>query len=161
MTGRVIAAGVVICLAIAAAAESGQSRFEATDRSDIKEMPGLRIINVRDNVLKTCYAVFLAESANPLDAGVNIQLTEIGRAAAARDRRLAELVNAFEQERAAIPGTPAPDPLRYDWQADTAQIDFALAALNNTFARLEQDLLRGSRTAITVLPQTCAPAIGH
>jgi hypothetical protein len=77
---------------------------------------------------------------------------------ALRDQRLAELLSAFESERGAIPGTLAPNPLRYEWQADVAQVEFALVALNNSFARIEQDLLRASRPAITVVPQTCVQA---
>jgi hypothetical protein len=50
-----------------------------------------------------------------------------------------------------------PNTLKYEWQADTAQIDFALAALNNMFARLEQDLRRAPRTAMTVVPEVCVP----
>jgi hypothetical protein len=156
MTGRVIAAAAIACLAIAATIESGQSRFEATDRSDIKGVPGLRIINVRDNVLKTCYAVFLAELADPVDVADRIEFTDIGNAVAVRNQRLADLVVGFERERGAIPGTLAPDPLRYQWQADSAQVDFALTALNNAFARLEQDLRRAPRTAITAVPQACS-----
>lgn len=157
MTGRLIA-GVIACLTIAATVESGQSRFQATDRSEIKELPGLTIINVRDNALKTCYAVFVAAPDRPPDVADRIEATDIRGAVALRDQRLAELLSAFERERAAIPGTLAPNPLRYEWQADVAQVEFALVALNNTFARIDQDLLRASRAAMTVVPQTCAQA---
>jgi len=157
MTGRLIA-GVITCLAIAATVESGQSRFEATDRSEIKDLPGLTIVNVRDNALKTCYAVFLAAPDHPPDLANRIEATDIRGAVALRDQRLAELLSAFESERGAIPGTLAPNPLRYEWQADVAQVEFALVALNNSFARIEQDLLRASRPAITVVPQTCVQA---
>jgi hypothetical protein len=156
MTGRVIAAAVIVCLAIAATIESGQSRFEATDRSDINGVPGLRIINVRDNVLKTCYAVFVAEFPDATARAISIEVTDIGNATAVRDQRLADLLVGFERERGAIPGTLAPNPLRYQWQADSAQVDFALTALNNAFARIEQDLRRSSGTAITAVPQACA-----
>jgi hypothetical protein len=133
MTGRLIGAGVLASLAIAGAAESGQSRYEAVDRADVSGAPGLRIITIRDNALKSCYAV------------------------RARDQRLAELLAAYDQDRGAIPGTMAPNPFRYDWQANSAQVNFALASLNNMFMRLEQDLLSAPRTAMTVVPQTCTP----
>jgi len=158
MTGRLIGAGVFACLTIAATIESGQSRFETTDRSDIREMPGLTIVNVRDNALKTCYAVFIAAFDDPRGRDNHIDVTDIRAAMALRDRRLAELLSAFEGERSVVAGTPAPNPLRYDWQADAAQVEFALAALNNTFARIEQDLLHASRTAMTVVPQACVQA---
>ena len=157
MTGRLIA-GVITSLAIAATAQGGQSRFEATDRSEIKDLPGLTIVSVRDSALKTCYAVFLAAPDHPPDLTDRIEVTDTRRAEALRDQRLAELLSAFETERGAIPGTIAPNPLRYEWQADVAQVEFALGALNNTFARIEQDLLRTSRAAITVVPQACGPA---
>jgi len=158
MTGRFIGAGVIACLTIAATIESGQTRFETTARSDISELPGLTIVNVRDNALKTCYAVFIAAFDDPRGRDNHIDVTDIRAAMALRDRRLAELLSAFEGERSVVAGTPAPNPLRYDWQADAAQVEFALAALNNTFARIEQDLLHASRTAMTVVPQACVQA---
>ena len=165
MTRRVIAAGVIACLALGARIESGQSRiesgqsrFEAMDRSEITGVPELRIMSIRDKVLNTCYAVFVAEFAEPVDAAARLASTDIGKAMAVRDQRLGDLLVGFERERAAIPGTLAPNPLRYDWQGDSAQVDFALTALNNAFARIEQDLHRASRTAITAVPQPCGPS---
>jgi len=137
--------------------EGGQSRYEAIDRSDVTGVSGLRIISVRDNLLKTCYAVFLADSTDPADTGAHVELTELRRAVTARDQRLVDLLSAFDQDRSVYAGTIAPNPLKYEWQADTAQVDFALAALNNMFARLEQDLLRAPRTAMTVVSQACVP----
>jgi hypothetical protein len=157
MTGRLIGAGLIAALAIATTVEGGQSRYEAIDRSDVIGVSGLRIINVRDNLLKTCYAVFLADSTDSADAARGIELTELRRAVTARDQRLVDLLGAFEQDRSVYAGTIAPNPLKYEWQANTAQVDFALAALNNMFARLEQDLLRAPRTAMTVVPQACVP----
>ena len=158
MTRRMIAAGVIACLAIAAKIESGQSRFEATDRTDLTGVPGLRIISVRDTVLKTCYTLFVVEAADAAGGGSRIEYTDIGRAAAVRDQRLRELLVGFEHERGAIPGTVLPNPLKYQWQADSAQIEFALSALNNAFARIEQEFIRASRTAVTAVPQPCGPS---
>lgn len=149
---------MIACLTIAATIESGQSRFETTDRSDIRELPGLTIVSVRDNALKTCYAVFLAAPDHSADLADSIGVTDMRRAAAVRDQRLGELLSTFEGERSVFAGTPAPNPLRYDWQADVAQIEFALAALNNTFARIEQDLIRASRGGMAVVPQPCVQA---
>ena len=158
MRRGMIAAGVVACLAMGARIESGQSRFEATDRTDLTGVPGLRVINIRDNVLKTCYALFVVDPATPVDGADRIEYTDIGTAAALRDQRLGDLLVGFEHERSAIPGTVLPNPLRYQWQADSAQIEFALTALNNAFARLEQELVRASRTAVTAVPQPCVPS---
>ena len=137
--------------------EGGQSRYEAIDRSDVTGVSGLRIINIRDNLLKTCYAVFLADATDSADIAARGELTDLHRAVAARDQRLVDLLGAFEQDRSVYAGTIAPNPLKYQWQANTAQVDFALAALNNMFARLEQDLLRAPRTAMTVVAQACVP----
>jgi hypothetical protein len=156
MTGRLIGAGLIACFAIAASVEAGQSRYEAIDRSDVTGVSGLRIINIRDNLLRTCYAVFLVESTDSADAS-RIELTELRRAVTARDQRLDDLLSAFEQDRSVFAGTISPNPLKYEWEANTAQVDFALAALNNMFARLEQDLLRAPRTAMTVVPEACVP----
>jgi len=156
MTGRLIGAGVIACLAIAASVD-GQSRYEAIDRSDVAGVPGLRIINIRDNMLKTCYAVFLATSTDSADLANRAELTELQRAASARDQRLGDLLGTYDQDRSVFAGTMTPNTLKYEWQADTAQIDFALAALNNMFARLEQDLRRAPRTAMTVVPEVCVP----
>src|SRR5262245_8401648 len=155
MTGRLIGA-VIACLAIATSVE-GQSRYEAIDRSNVIGVSGLRIINIRDNVLKTCYAVFLADSTDSADATSRIEVTEVQRAATTRDQRLVDLLSAYDQDRSVFAGTMTPNPLKYDWQANTAQVDFALSALNNMFARLEQELLRAPRTAMTVVPQACVP----
>ena len=157
MTGRLIGAGAIACLAIATGVEGGQSRYEAIDRSDVSGVSGLRIINVRDNLLKTCYAVFLADTTDSADATRRIEMTELPRAATTRDQRLVDLLSAYDQDRSVFAGTMTPNPLKYDWQANTAQVDFALSALNNMFARLEQELLHAPRTAMTVVPQACVP----
>ena len=158
MVGRLLGAGVIACLAVAANGEAGQSRYEATDHNDVTGVSGLRIINIRDNLLKTCYAVFLADSTEPANIGSRIELTEMHSAATAREQRLVDLLTAYDQDRSVFAGTMTPNPLKYDWQASAAQVDFALAALNNMFARLEQDLLRAPRTAMTVVPEACVPA---
>jgi hypothetical protein len=158
MTERWIGAGLLACLAITATVEGGQSRYEAIDRSDVTGVSGLRIINIRDNVRRTCYAVFLADSTDSADIANGVELTELRRAATNRDQRLVDLLAAFEQDRSVFAGTIAPNPLKYEWQANNAQVDFALAALNNMFARLEQGLLRASRTAMTVVPEACVPS---
>jgi hypothetical protein len=157
MTCRLIGAGLIACLAIAAGAEGGQSRYEALDRSDVTGVPGLRIINVRDNLLRTCYAVFLADATDSAGIANRGELTDLHSAVVARDQFLVDLLGAYEQDRSVYAGTISPNPLKYQWQANTAQIDFALAALNNMFARLEQDLFRAPRTAMTVVPEACVP----
>jgi len=157
MTGRLVGAGLIACLTVAASVEGGQSRYEALDRSNVAGVSGLRIINIRDNVLRTCYAVFLADATDVADIPSRGEMTDLHRAVAARDQRLVDLLGALEQDRSLYAGTISPDPFKYQWQATTVQVDFALAALNNMFARLEQDLLRAPRTTMTVVPEACVP----
>jgi len=157
MMGRLIGAGVIACLAVATSVQAGQSRYEALDRSDVAGVSGLRIINIRDNLLRTCYAVFLADSTDSADVASRIEVTELRSAVTAREQRLVDLLTAFDQDRSVFAGTMTPNPLKYDWQANAAQVDFALAALNNMFARLEQDLIRARRTAMAVVPEACVP----
>src|SRR5262245_10478560 len=126
MMGRLIGVGVITCLAIAASVEAGQSRYEAIDRSDVTGVPGLRIVNIRDNQLRTCYAVFLADSTDSRDVTSRVEVTELRSAVAARDQRLGELLATFDQDRSIYAGTIAPNTLKYNWEANTAQVDFAL-----------------------------------
>src|ERR1044071_7236269 len=104
MTRRLIGAGVLVGLALAGGAASAQSRYEAVDRGDVSGAPGLRIITIRDNTLKSCYAVFIADTTDPAAAAAaHIDCTELRNAVTARDQRLAELLAAYEQDRGAIP----------------------------------------------------------
>ena len=120
-------------------------------------MSGLRIINIRDNLLRTCYAVFLSDSTDSADVASRNEVTELRSAVTAREQRLVDLLTAYDQDRSVFAGTMTPNALKYDWQANAAQVDFALAALNNMFARLEQNLIRAPRTAMTVVPEACVP----
>ena len=155
--GRLMGAAVIACLAVAASVEGGQSRYEAIDQSGVTGVSGLRIINIRDNLLKTCYVVFLADSTDAADISSRVEPMELPRAVTARDQRLVDLLTAFDQDRSVYAGTITPNTLKYEWQANAVQIDFALSALNNMFARLEQDLRRAPRTSMTVVPEACVP----
>ena len=115
------------------------------------------IVNVRDNSLKTCFAVFIAESTEPAPSGDRIELTELHNAVAARDQRLAELLAGTTRTEARSRSS-RPTRSSDEWQADNAQVEFALTRLSNMFARLENDLLRAPRMAMTVVPQPCVQA---
>jgi hypothetical protein len=150
---------MVVC-ALAAGTGGAQARFEMTDEGAVAGMSGLRVIAMRDNALKTCYLVFLADAANQADLAARITATDIPEAIATRDQRLVDLLHGFDSERGAIPGTIIPNPLKYDWQAENAQIEFALTVLAHEFARLEQQIERASaapRTGITAVPAPCTP----
>ena len=159
VTGR-LAATIVIAFAVAAGTANAQARFEVVDRTTISGPTELRLITLRDNVLKACYLVLVTDTPGQPDPGTRVQLMDIPDAATARDRRLADLLNGFEHEVGAVPGTIIPNPLKYDWQAQTAQFEFALNVLAHEFARLEQQIERASaapRTGITAVPAPCTP----
>ena len=154
----------VVCFIAAAANARAQARFDAVDQSGISGVPGLRIITVRDKVLNACYLVFVGDSGSSATPRPRAAFTDLEQARAARDTRLAELLRGFEQERGAIPGTIIPDPLKYDWQASAAQLEFALLVIEQQFAQLEQELDRiaeASRSAMTAVSVACAPAAGR
>jgi len=158
---RRVTVTTIAALAFAAAIAGAQVRFEMTDQSAIAGAPRLRVIAMRDNALKTCYLVFVADTAGEADIASRFEATNVPDAMAARDRRLADLLHAFEQERGAIPGTIIPNPLKYDWQAQAAQFEFALTVLAHEFARLEQQIERQSTAShggITAVPAPCTPA---
>jgi hypothetical protein len=156
-----LAAATVVVYALAAGAAAAQARFEMTDESTVAGVSGLRLLALRDNALQTCYLVFLADAANQADLAARITATDIPDAIATRDQRLVDLLHAFESERGAIPGTIIPNPMKYDWQAENAQMEFALTVLAHEFARLEQQIRSASvasRAGVTAVPAPCTPA---
>jgi hypothetical protein len=163
VTSRVVVTLVLACLSSGAAVASAQTRFDGVDQSAVAGVTGLRIITVRDKVLKTCYLVFLSDPGGPANrraAGP----PDVDQARAARDGRLAELLRGYDQDRSAIPGTIIPNPLKYDWLADTAQLEFALYVLQQQFARLEEEMDRladASRMAMTTTQVSCGPSEGR
>ena len=160
MTGR-LAVAIVIAFVFAAGVAGAQARFEVVDRTTISGATGLRLITLRDNVLKACYLVLVTDAPGQSDAAARVELMDIPDAATARDRRLADLLHGFEHEVGAVPGTIIPNPMKYDWQAQTAQFEFALNVLAHEFARLEQQIERASaasRMGITAVPAPCTPA---
>ena len=157
---RAWGAGALVCLALGARDVQGQTRFEVSDQNVMPVGAGMRILDVRDNVRKACYLVFISEprSANFTDSVV---LPNIEDVAVMRDRRLSDLLRAFEGQWSMQAGTPAPNPMGYNWQATSVQLQFALTVVQNAIVRLEQhiDRLAGSSaSAMTVVSEPCAPA---
>lgn len=163
VTPRMIVTLAIGCMAWLPSVALAQTRFEGVDQSAVAGVTDLRIITVRDRVLKTCYLVFVSgpnDAQNRRTAGPG----DVEQARAARDGRLADLVRGYEQERGAIPGTTNPNPLKYDWLADAAQLEFALYVLLQQFAGLEQQLDRladASRMAMTTTQVPCGPLEGR
>ena len=155
-----LAVAIVIAFAFAAGVASAQARFEVLDQTAITGATRLRLITLRDNMLKGCYLVFVADAPGEPDRAPRVELMDIPDAATARDRRLADLLHGFDHEVGAIPGTIIPNPMKYDWQAQSAQFEFALNVLAHEFARLEQQIERAStasHTGITAVPAPCTP----
>ena len=139
---------------------AAQARFAVIDQNAIDGVAGLRILTLRDTVLNSCYLVFLNDPEPATHHHNGVETADIDQARRARDGYLAELLRAYEQDRSALPGTIIPNPLKYDWQADATQLEYALLVLEQRFAHLEQELDRigdATRRAITALPVPCAP----
>jgi hypothetical protein len=160
VTGRLTLALAAAFVAFAAGITGAEARFEVVDQAVITGTSGMRLISLRDNMLKNCYLVFVVDGPGQADGPARVEPADIPSAVATRDRRLADLLHGFDQERGAIPGTIIPNPLKYDWQAESAQFEFALTVLANEFSRLEQRIERAgeSRMAMTALPAPCTPA---
>jgi hypothetical protein len=150
----------VLCVGAGSIA-SGQSRFETLSHDAIPEVSGLQVVTVRDNALGACYVVFVMEPERTIGTVGHVEPPNLRAAAAALDARLADLSASFEQWRSEVPGTMAPNPLRYQWEATKAQHAFDLAAIQVAFDRLERrlDLLSDApRLSATALPGPCASA---
>jgi len=163
VNSRVVGAAAVACLLVTAATAGAQTRFEAITQSAIEGVSGLRIITVRDRTLNNCYLLFVSDPPVP-QTDARPPAPELEQVRAERDRRLADLVHAYEQDRSAIPGTIIPNPLKYELQGSATQIDFALVVLEQLFARLEEELDRlaeATRMAMTAMPISCAPPAGR
>jgi hypothetical protein len=123
-----------------AAIVSAQTRFEAVADDPIAGVTGLRAVTVRDSVAGACYVVFVMEPSLQIRPGAPAALPDVERASATLDRRLADLIAAFERDLSAIPGMPASNSLRYQWEARKAQHDFDLAVLSKELAELGRQL---------------------
>ena len=155
-------AGIAVCIGLAASTAVAQARFQAADATGVSGLSGLRIVSVRDTLRNRCYLAFVAEPS-----GADIRPTEpsdVGAAAVQRDRDLAALVHAYENDSTAYAGIIQPNPLKYQVLTQTTQINYMLTAIQSMLARLEEQLDRArtaSRTALAVVPDVCAPADAH
>jgi len=97
---------------------SSQNRFEALKQDTIPEVPGLRIITVRDTLLDTCYTLFMSEPSSvdigvpapPIDDERQQAIQRLRDAAERHDREVGDLKAQFESktgltpEMARVPG---------------------------------------------------------
>jgi len=146
----------MLCLALCARDVAGQTRFEVSDQNAMPVGAGMRIVDVRDNLRNACYLVFIAEP-RAADRTDGVLLPSVEDVAAARDRRLSDLLHAFQQDQSVFAGTPAPNPMPYNWQADSAQMQVALTVLQHAILHLEQHIerLAASSTTMTVVSEPC------
>jgi hypothetical protein len=154
---------LVLCLALPAAL-AAQARFDVVGRDRIPDVPGLDIVTVRDNVLGTCTTLFVTDSGAAGQNGSGVLSggwPMVEDAAIARDARLAELSLAFEAaSRPLAAGVPGPNPLEYAWEAQKANTEFMVVAMNQAIARLEARLDRMAQAMQTVAsaPGPCPAA---
>jgi hypothetical protein len=99
-------------------APSAQSRFEALKQDTIPEVPGLRIITVRDTLLDTCYTLFMSEPTGttgliappPIDDARQQAIQRLRDAGERHDQQVGSLKAQFEAktgltpEMARVPG---------------------------------------------------------
>src|SRR5262245_42990440 len=101
------AAGALCAVLAGAASVDAQARFTVLSREGVPNVPELRILTIQDAAQDSCYLLFVVETANPALRG-NVQPPDIQTAAELRDRRLAELNNAYLQTFGSLyPGVPA------------------------------------------------------
>ena len=160
-TACLVAAGLLVTATAGTAAEPADgSGFEVIDQRAVSVIPGLRAVVVRDPAHRSCYRIFVNEPSTR-GGGGRVPLPDLDQAADTRDRQLAELLHSYDLDRGAIPGTIAPNPFRYEWQAESVQMQFALTVIVRAIQHLEQrlDQLPDSPGgAVAVIPESCPAA---
>ena len=134
-------ANVLLALCFGVGSVAAGSRFQAIAFESVPELPGLQVVTIRDNVSNACYTAFVTASTISREEAPRIEAIDIERAAAARDRRLAELSASYQSQVWTVtPGIPPPNTMQYDWEAQQAQTAFLLFALDQSFARIADRL---------------------
>jgi hypothetical protein len=153
---RRMAAMAAIAFVVAGATTAGaQGRFDAVEQNAIDGVPGLQVITIRDTMLKTllrgvCPRGRIAyQRASP--SGTARHRAGEGRTRCS-PRPTAARVRAGARRDS---GNDHSNPLRYDWQAEATEMEFMLFALEQQFARLQQELDRiaaASQMAMSATP---------
>jgi hypothetical protein len=151
---RVQAAGVVLLGALVADGTpvAAQGRFKAIAREAVAVTPHLQIVTVLDTVQSACYLLFVIEPDPPAGRHFDAARTDVQSAVTLRDRRLAELNDAYEQGfRTLYPGTPPLSVLRFEWEGWKVQSEYERVVRENELAWLEEELERiAAAPAVTV-----------
>jgi hypothetical protein len=142
MLGTAIRTGIAMAVVSSANVEmvNAQTRFAVSDGEVLPVVDGLRIVTVRDTVLKVCYALFVLEARLPVGRAPS-ERPNIAMAAEERDRQLSRLTIDFEASvRSLAAGMSTPSPLQYQWEADKARSAYEHQLREQEFARLEDQL---------------------
>jgi hypothetical protein len=134
---------------------TAQARFHVIAHERIDQVGGLRIVEILDTLNGTCMTLFVTDGFARIRDDDAAGPETVRQAAADRDRRLAELSVDFTAaaSRLQTPGTLAPDPLPYHWEAQNVQTEYALRAFFQELTRLEW-----SMQSTAALPTPCPTA---
>jgi hypothetical protein len=159
-TRRAIALGACVALLHSIgfpAAVTAQARFHVIAHERIDHVGGLRIVEILDTLNGTCMTLFVTDGFARIRDDDTAGPETANQAAADRDRRLAELSVDFTAAASHLqtPGTLAPDPLPYHWEAQKVQTEYALRAFFQELTRLEW-----SMQSTAALPTPCPAARG-
>jgi hypothetical protein len=132
-----------------------QTRFHVIAHERIDPVGGLRIVEIRDTLRDTCMTLFVMDGFTRIRDGNRANRQSVEQAAADRDQRLHELSIDFTAASSQLqtPGTLAPNPLAYDWEAQNVQTEYALRAFVQELTRLEWGM-----QSIAALPTPCPTA---
>jgi hypothetical protein len=147
--GRSLLYGIVLLYSTFSASPvlGAESRFKALATDSL--VPGLQIVTMLDTAQGACYLIFLTESDSPRERHFTAQQSDVDRATTWRDRRLAELSQAYDQAFYAVyPGTPPINVLRFSWEAEKVQSEYERIVRENELAWFEEQLER-----IALLPR--------
>ena len=145
------AAATLFAVLAGAASLDAQGRFTVLARDGVPSVPELRIMTIHDAAQNACYLLFVVDTAIPPGPGANLQPPDIQQAAAARDRRLSELNNAYLQTFGSLyPGTPA-NILPFQFEAQKIESEFSRVVRENELAWLQDQLQRMSSAPKTAV----------
>jgi hypothetical protein len=138
---------------------ASQTRFTALSRESVSAVPNLEIVTLRDTVQGACYLLFVTEPPASPARHFGVEETDITSAAQWRDRRQAEVMEAYEHGfQSKYPGTPPVNVLRYELEALKVQAEYERVVREHELARLEDQLalIAASPKVVSAEPVPCA-----
>jgi hypothetical protein len=155
----VVACTVLTCTVVAMPAATAQGRFRAIGNDNIAAAQPLQVVTVRDDAQDVCYLVFLFQPERSAAGRPDAERVDIAGAITSRDRRLAELSDAYEKAfLTPAPVIPPLNLLRFEWEGWKVQSEYERAVRERELTRLELALERiAAMPAMTVSgPVSCA-----